>query len=293
MVKSVTASIGVKIAAYDLENAIAGSKLYVVKDNEEEVFKKLEDEIQLIELKKDSYGVTIAANTLGSMEALVSFFKNENIPIGNILLGKIKKKDILKASLASNKIHRVILSFNVQLDKDLVDVAKDLNVKVYTAEIIYHLLDYYKSFSDSIIKADKENYKDEAVFPCKLKILPNCLFCTRTPLIIGVEVMKGLLKLNTPVCVIKDGNIIKLGVITNIEESRKSVNVAKKGAKVAVKISNEETNIIYNRHFSINDSIYSVVTRKSIDTLKQYFKDELDEDQIQLLFYLKRVFDII
>ncbi|ORD95829.1 IF2P [Hepatospora eriocheir] len=105
--------------------------------------------------------------------------------------------------------------------------------------------------------------------------------------------MKGLLKLNTPVCVIKDGNIIKLGVITNIEESRKSVNVAKKGAKVAVKISNEETNIIYNRHFSINDSIYSVVTRKSIDTLKQYFKDELDEDQIQLLFYLKRVFDII
>ena len=36
-----------------------------------------------------------------------------------------------------------------------------------------------------------------AIFPCKLRILPNCVFNTRDPIVVGVVVEAGLVKKGT------------------------------------------------------------------------------------------------
>lgn len=57
------------------------------------------------------------------------------------------------------------------------------------------------------------------------------------------------------------------------------MNKATVGKQVAIKIElmNKETPRILNRHFSLEDTIYLVVSRNSIDLLKEYFKDELNK----------------
>lgn len=51
----------------------------------------------------------------------------------------------------------------------------------------------------------REQYKHVAVFPCRLRILPDCIFSRRDPIVIGVRVEEGLVREGTPLCVPSKG----------------------------------------------------------------------------------------
>ena len=52
------------------------------------------------------------------------------------------------------------------------------------------------------VKSNKRaDVVDDAVFPCVLEILPNCIFNSKGPIIVGVQVKDGILKVGTPLCV--------------------------------------------------------------------------------------------
>ena len=83
--KEVKAALGVKIAANDLDNAIAGSRLLVCgpgddeRDLGEEVMGDLEN--LLSKVSTTGKGVAVQASTLGSLEALLEFLKQMSIPV--------------------------------------------------------------------------------------------------------------------------------------------------------------------------------------------------------------------
>lgn len=88
--REVKAAQGVKIAAKELEKAIAGLNLYVTRKTDEvevlkeEVAKELKSALSNIKLA--DRGVYVQASTLGSLEALLEFLRTSKIPVSEFLL---------------------------------------------------------------------------------------------------------------------------------------------------------------------------------------------------------------
>lgn len=214
--KEAKASLGVKIAANDLEGAIAGSRLLVVgpEDDEED----LEDEVMgdlaqlLNRVSKDSRGVSVQASTLGSLEALLEFLKVSKIPVANISIGPVYKRDVMMAGtmLEKAKQYAVMLCFDVKVDKDAQAYADEVGVTIFTADIIYHLFDDFTTHMAALVEQKKEENKLSAVFPCVLT--PVKVFNKKDPIVIGVDVTDGNLRLTTPIAA------VKTNPVTNVKE---------------------------------------------------------------------------
>ncbi|KAI5357752.1 Putative small GTP-binding protein [Septoria linicola] len=304
--KQVKAAIGVKIAANGLDTAIAGSRLLVMKDkNDEDEQDDLEEEVMgdlenlMSRISKTGRGVTVQASTLGSLEALLEFLRVSKIPVANISIGPVHKRDVITAStmLEKAKEYAVILCFDVKVDKDAHEMAEQMGVKIFMADIIYHLFDNFTDHMKKLAAQKKEESKMLAVFPCVLK--PVAVFNKKDPIVIGIDVAEGNLRLHTPLAVVKQNpvtgvkDIFSLGRVVSIERDHKQLDICKKGQpSVAIKIegSNQPG---YGRQLEEKDTLYSYISRASIDTLKEFYKDEMSKDEWNLIAkHLKPLFDI-
>lgn len=304
--KQVKAAIGVKIAANGLDTAIAGSRLLVMKDkNDEDEQDDLEEEVMgdlenlMSRISKTGRGVTVQASTLGSLEALLEFLRVSKIPVANISIGPVHKRDVITAStmLEKAKEYAVMLCFDVKVDKDAHELADQMGVKIFTADIIYHLFDNFTDHMKAIAAKKKEESKMLAVFPCILK--PVAVFNKKDPIVLGVDVIEGNLRLHTPVAVVKHNavtgvkDIFTMGRVVSIERDHKQLEICKKGApSVAIKIegSNQPG---YGRQLEEKDMVFSQISRASIDTLKEFYRDEVGKDEWTLIAkQLKPLFDI-
>ncbi|KAI1510294.1 eukaryotic translation initiation factor 5b [Pyrenophora tritici-repentis] len=299
--KEVKAAMGIKIAADGLDQAIAGSRLLVVGPNDDE--EDLMDEVMgdlahlLSKVSKTGRGVSVQASTLGSLEALLEFLRVSKIPVSTISIGPVFRKDVLRAGIMLEKAkeYAVMLCFDVKVDKEAKAYAEEIGVKIFEADIIYHLFDKFTAHMKQLEEQRKEESKMLAVFPCVLK--PVAVFNKKDPIIIGVDVTEGALRMTTPICAIKKNaaggkELVQLGRVTSIERDHKPMQICKKGQpSVAVKI--EGTNQpMYGRHLEEDDILYSAISRKSIDTLKEFFRSDVSQEEWKLIVQLKQMFDI-
>ncbi|KAI9763331.1 MAG: hypothetical protein M1840_000596 [Geoglossum simile] len=299
--KEVKASLGVKIAANDLEHAIAGSRLLVVgpdddeEDLEEEVMSDLEN---LLSKVSTTRGVSVQASTLGSLEALLEFLRVSKIPVANISIGPVYKRDVMQAGimLEKSKEYAVMLCFDVKIDKEAQAYADEVGVKIFSANIIYHLFDAFTAHMAALTEQKKEESKLLAVFPCVLS--PVAVFNKKDPIVVGVDVIEGNLRLLTPVAAVKTNavtgvkEVISLGRVSSIERDHKPMQICKKGQpSVAVKIEGPNQPL-YGRQLEEKDTLYSLISRQSIDTLKEFYRSDVSNDEWLLIKKLKVLLDI-
>jgi translation initiation factor 5B len=76
-----------------------------------------------------------------------------------------------------------------------------VGVKIFTADIIYHLFDAFTKHMSELAEKRKEESKLQAVFPCVLKTV--AVFNKKDPIVIGVDVVEGNLRLLTPIAAVK------------------------------------------------------------------------------------------
>lgn len=79
---------------------------------------------------------------------------------------------------------------------------------------------------------------------------------------------------------------------TSIELNHKAVPIAKKTSpSVAVKIEGPNQPIL-GRHWEQTDTLFSHISRRSIDTLKEHFREEVAKEDWALIVQMKKVFKI-
>ena len=209
--ESIKGSMGIKISAPGLENAMAGSELYKAENDEEiETFKHqiADDLVDIMDkyVDKTAHGVCVQASTIGSLEALLEFLKTMKIPVTSINIGPVYKKDILKAMKSIQgenpmKEFATVLAFDVKVLPDAQQFADDNGIMVFTANIIYHLFDQFKEYVEKCRGDRKSDEGSKAVFPCVLEMVKGAVFHVKDPLVIGVTVKAGMLKIGTPLCI--------------------------------------------------------------------------------------------
>lgn len=87
--------------------------------------------------------------------------------------------------------------------------------------------------------------------------------------------------------------LIRYTFSTSIERDHKQIPVCKKGQpSVAIKIEMGGHQPIYGRHLEEADLLYSQISRASIDTLKEFYRKDVTNDEWQLIIKLKPLFDI-
>ena len=172
-------------------------------DNEEELMEDVMSDLTSLQniVKKTDRGVWVQASTLGSLEALLGFLNDSNrIPVAGINIGPVHKKDVTRAStmLGKAKEFAVMLCFDVKIEKDAQDLADEFGIRIFKADIIYHLFDAFtapttrRSWSKSVkIQAP------QAIFPCVLNIIKGAIFNKRDPIILGCDVVEGQLRVGT------------------------------------------------------------------------------------------------
>ncbi|KAJ1118406.1 hypothetical protein NDU88_006597 [Pleurodeles waltl] len=298
--KEVVAAQGVKILGKDLEKTLAGLPLLVAHKEDEipvlrdELIHELKQTLSAIKLEEK--GVYVQASTLGSLEALLEFLKTSEVPYAGINIGPVHRKDVMKASvmLEQDLQYAVILAFDVRIERDAQEMADSLGVRIFSAEIIYHLFDAFTKYRQDYKKQKQEEFKHIAVFPCKIRILPQFIFNSRDPIVMGVIIEAGQVKQGTPLCV-PSKNFVDIGIVTSIEVNHKQVDMAKKGQEVCIKIEPipGDSPKMFGRHFEATDFLVSKINRQSIDALKNWFRDEMQKTDWQLIVELKKVFEII
>lgn len=188
-------------------------------DDEEDLMEEVMSDLEslLSKVSRDRRGVTVQASTLGSLEALLEFLKDMKIPVANISIGPVYKRDVMMAGTMLEKgfkEYAVMLCFDVKVDKEAQAYADEMGIKIFTADIIYHLFDDFTRHMKQLTEQRKEESKLDAVFPCVLKTV--AVFNKKDPIVIGVDVIEGSLRLMTPIAAIKHNaegkkEIIQLG----------------------------------------------------------------------------------
>ena len=276
--KEVHAAAGIKIAAQDLDGVLAGAPLVVIRSDEQlkEVIDQVREEAR-VSIALDDEGVFVKADTLGSLEALAFELKQRNIPIKRAEVGNISRRDLTEVKSIKKPTHRAILSFNVKILPDAQEAlatSKDFeDIHVVTSDIIYHLLDEYEEWTKVKQQDVDKSLRETMTFPGKVTIMPDHVFRTHKPAIVGMRILGGRLRVDQKF-LLPDGRVV--GQVKSIRRGEESVKEANQGEEVAVAIDE----VTIGRQIDQGDILYVDMpegdAKKFLRTMVPLGYDELE-----------------
>ncbi len=264
-VESVGAAAGVKISAPGLENAIAGSPIIALR-NEEDVEKikaELKDELCGDFGVCGGEGVMLKADTLGSVEALIHMLKQRSINISKASVGLLTKKDVMEMESVADKYNRVIFVFNTPVATDVEQEARNRGIMVLKSNIIYKLFEEYDGWVIQQKEIEKKQKLASITMPAKFEILKGFVFRQSDPAIVGVEIIDGRLR---PGVVLKKKDGSKAGTVKGIQVENVSVEEAEKGQRVAVSIDGPTV----GRQIKEGDILTTIIQKSDLKILDEY-----------------------
>ena len=270
----VQASTGLRLQLVTKDEILPGMPFVIYKNNKAEVEKEFKKEIS-DNIKTQKKGIIVKADSLGSLEALLTLLKENNIPVVKAGIGKISKSDVIsaKANLDISEVDAVVAGFNVEIDDDAKEMKRD--IKILTDEVIYKLIDDLSDFRIEKAREIEKKRLMDLVTICKLKILHQYVFRNSNPAVFGVRVEGGKLISNQNLIDDKDE---KVGRVKNIQSDKKSVEESTEGMEVAISIPGSN----FERKIKDKTVLYSNISESQFRTFKKN-KDLLSESEKKIL----------
>jgi translation initiation factor 5B len=279
-VDEVVAAAGVKIAAPDLEGAMAGAPVRVVRDRPvEEVVAEVEAEIAEIEVETAEEGVVVKADTLGSLEAIADALREAEIPIVRAEVGDVAPRDVAVASTANDPKHEVILAFNVETLSDADRRATEQGVRLFEEDVIYQLVEDYEAFVEEIERAQQAQVLDKIARPCRFRVLEDHVFRQSNPAVVGVEVLSGTLKHNSRVVKWEGSQPTRVGQLKSIQDEGENIPELRAGNRAAVSIDGPTV----GRQIKEGDELWTELPEKHAKILEQELREDIPSDELEAL----------
>jgi translation initiation factor 5B len=279
--KLVDAAAGIKIAAAGLDDAIAGSSLYGVKDasRRQAIKEKILGEVEEVRVKKDLSGVVVKSDALGSLEALTTSLEASKIPVRLADVGDVSRRDVVEAKVVHVKdpYLGVVLAFGVKLLPDAEEEIAASKIPVFKGDVLYHVLEDYSRWVADQRLAGAKAEMDLLIRPGKIKLLKGGFVFRRSdPAIVGVEVLDGIIKPKYPLI---NSSGRRIGQVVRIQDQGKDVGEAGAGKQVAVSIDKP----MVGRQINEGDVLYVDVPVQHARVLTSKFKDYLSLGELALL----------
>lgn len=274
-VNVVVAATGIKISATELDEVIAGMPLRsCLPDEVEKVKEDIKKEVGEVVTETDKKGIVIKADSLGSLEALAKILREKKIDVKKASIGSITKKDLSDAEInyENEPLQSVVLGFNAET---LPEVKVSPNVKVFTNNIIYKLIEDFDKWREQETKKIESKEIEELYSPCKIQIMAGYVFRQNNPAIVGAEVIGGTLKADTPLMK-NDG--IAITEAKSLQHEQENIEKAEKGKQIAVSLPN----VTIGRQLKEGDILYSAIPEQQFRKYKE-LKKQLAQDEINIL----------
>jgi len=269
-VNEVSAAVGVKISATDIQEVIPGMPFRVTTDKELEKDKQeVQEEVEEVLIKTEGEGIVVKADSLGSLEALITLLREKDISIKKASLGNITKKDLMEASAERDPLNKAIVGFNVKT------LEESKEVKIILHDVVYRIIESLAEWRESERKRLEAKELEGLMRPCKMQIIPGCVFRQNNPAVVGVEVLLGIITVGTPLMK-SDGS--KSSEIKSMQAEGENVQQAEKGEQVAIAIPH----LTVGRQIFENDILYSDIPEEDFVKFKK-LKKYLKQDEIILL----------
>ncbi|MDP2908060.1 MAG: translation initiation factor IF-2 [Nanoarchaeota archaeon] len=275
-VNEVAAAVGVKISATNIQEVIPGMPLRVTTEKDlEKTKQEVQEEVEEVLIETDNEGIVVKADSLGSLEALIHLLKEKDITIKRATIGNIAKKDLTEASAEKDPLNKVIVGFNVKI------LEESKEVKIITSDVVYRIIASIAEWRESERKRLEAKELEGMVKPCKMQIIPGCVFRQNNPAVVGVEVLLGTITIGIPL-IKSDGS--KISEIKSMQSEGENIQQAEKGKQVAISVPR----ITVGRQIFENDVLFSDVPEEHFIKFKK-LKKYLKPDEIILL---KEIADI-
>jgi translation initiation factor 5B len=277
-VKEVSAAAGIRIVAQGLETAMAGGTVRVVADDLEQLKEEIHGESEIkAELAEE--GIIVRGDAIGSLEAFAFECRKSELLIRKIDIGNVARKDVVEASHFEDPLHRAIFAFNVDVNEDAREAARELDVRIFENDVMYRLLEDYRKWCVERRAQLEVDRRLEVVFPGKIMILRDHVFRMSKPAIVGVRVLAGRVRPGQGLMKL-DGRSV--GRIKSIRSGESSLKEAIAGQEVAVAI--DEPTV--GRQIDVEDVLLVDIPEGHVADLAKF---ELKQDELEILEQVKEI----
>lgn len=233
-VERVEPASGIKISAKDLDEAISGAPVRIADEELiEKARKQVREELESAEFETTPHGIVLKADSLGSLEAVMDELQDQDIKVQKAAVGPVNKNDIVKARDEDEELRSVFV-FNEGITEQAKDLIQESGVQVFRSQVIYEILEDYEEWKESLKQEKKEERLGDVSRPAEIRIMPNHVFRSSDPAVVGTKVVKGVLN---PGASIMNAEGETIGTAKSVQEQNESVDSAPKGSEVAVSIS--------------------------------------------------------